>query len=122
MTPKIVSNMASVSPDFLTIAAGSLNANIKYDEIMLVSNTNILDLQGKTVYTFPAGQIPVDFFLSSDNSKTASYSYGTLTISDGRKLSELFNPQLMKAEGKIFLAYMYYSPKRNAIMQCKVPF
>jgi len=122
MTPKIVSNMAASSADFLTIAGGSLNANIKYDDIMLVSQSKVLDLQGKTVYTFPAGSIPPDFFLSSDNSKSAYYSYGTLTISDGRKLSELFNTQLMKADGKIFLAYMYYSPKRNAIMQCKIPF
>lgn len=122
MTPKIVSNLATASPDFLTLAASVLNANIKYDEIMLVSQNKVLDLQGKTVYTFPVGQIPGDFFLSSDNSKTATYSYGTLTISDGRKLSELFNPQLMKADGKILLSYMYYSPKRNGIMQCRIPF
>jgi hypothetical protein len=122
MTPKIVSNVAASSADFLTIAGGVLNANIKYDEIMLVSQNKILDLQGKTVYTYPTGSIPPDFFLSSDNSKSAFYSYGTLTMSDGRKLSELFNPLLMKAEGKIYLTYMYYSPKRNAIMQCKIPF
>jgi hypothetical protein len=122
MTPKIVSNVPVTSSDFLTVAGGSLNANVKYDEILLVSHNSVIDLQGKTLYTFPVGSIPPDFFLSSDNSKTATYSYGTLTISDGRKLSELFNPQLMKADGKIFLAYMYYSPKRNAIMQCKVSF
>ena len=95
------------------------NAKVKYDDIMLVSQNKVLDLQGKTVFTFPAGSIPPDFFLSSDNSKSASYTYGSLTISDGRKLTELFNPQLMKADGKIFLTYMYYSPKRNAIMQCQ---
>jgi len=122
MTPKIVSNIPSESPDFLTIAGSILNSNIKYDEIMLVAQNRILDLQGKTVFTFPSGSVPPDFFLSSDNSKSATYSYGTLTITDGRKLSELFNPQLMKADGTIFLAYMYYSPKRNAIMQCKIPF
>jgi hypothetical protein len=122
MTPKIVSNASTGSPDFLTIAGGILNANIKYDDIMLVAQNKILDLQGKTIFTFPVGQIPPDFFLSSDNSMSATYSYGALTITDGRKLTELFNPQLLKAEGKIFLAYMYYSPKRNAIMQCKIPF
>jgi hypothetical protein len=122
MTPKIVSNASTGNPDFLTIAGGLLNANIKYDEIMLVVQNKIVDLQGKTIFTFPTGQIPPDFFLNTDNSKSASYSYGTLTITDGRKLSELFNPQLMKVDGKILLAYMYYSPKRNAIVQCKIPF
>jgi len=122
MTPKIISNVSTWSSDFLTIAGGALNAKVKYDDIMLVSQNKVIDLQGKTVFTFPAGSIPPDFFLSSDNSKSASYSYGTITISDGRKLTELFNPQLMKADGKIFLAYMYYSPKRNAIMECKIPF
>jgi hypothetical protein len=122
MTPKIVSNASTGNPDFTTIAGGLLNANIKYDDIMLVVQNKIVDLQGKTVYTFPVGQTVPDFFLSSDNSKSATYSYGTLTISDGRKLSELFNPQLMKVDGKILLGYMYYSPKRNAIVQCKIPF
>jgi hypothetical protein len=122
MIPKLVSNVSEVSPDFLTVAGGYLNANIRYDDIMMVSQNKVIDMQGKTVYTFPAGQVTPDFFLSSDNSKSATYSYGTLTVSDGRKLSELFNPQLLKAEGKIFLAYMYYSPKKDAIMQCKITF
>jgi hypothetical protein len=122
MTPKIVSNASEGSPDFLTIAGGYLNANIKYDDIMVVVQNRIVDLQGKTVFTFPAGTVPADFFLNADNSKSATYSYGTLTITDGRKLSELFNPQLMKVDGKILLAYMYYSPKKNAIVQCKIPF
>jgi hypothetical protein len=29
---------------------------------------------------------------------------------------------LVKIDGKVFLAYMYYSPKKNSIMQCKIPF
>jgi hypothetical protein len=122
LTPKIISNASIGTLDYSATGMGVLNSNMKYDDIMLVVQNKVIDLQGKTVFTFPTGQIPPDFFLSSDNSKNATYSYGTLTISDGRKLTELFNPQLVKVEGKISLTYMYYSPKRNAIMQCKIPF
>lgn len=123
MQPKLVSNAPVNNEDALNAITTSLNTTIKYDDIVLTSGNKVLDLMGKTIFTFPAGNY--DFkntFISSDNSKYATYTYGTLTISDGKKLSELFNPFLLKQDGKIFLAYMYYSPKKNAIMQCKIPF
>jgi hypothetical protein len=123
MQPKFVSNVPVNNADILSVITGSFNTTMKYDDILVTSGNKVMDLQGKTIYTFPNGYY--DFsntFLSTDNSKYANYTYGTLTISDGKKLSELFNPILIKSDGKIFLAYMYYSPKRNAIMQCRIPF
>lgn len=61
-------------------------------------------------------------FISSDNSRFAVYGNGTLTFSDGTTKSDLFNPYLTKTEGRIYLAYLYYSPSGNSIMQCKIPF
>jgi hypothetical protein len=121
--PKFVSNVTVNNADVLSVITGSFNTTMKYDDILVTSGNKVMDLEGKTLYTFPNGYY--DFgntFLSSDNSRYANFTYGTITISDGKKLSELFNPLLVKTDGKIFLAYMYYSPKRNAIMQCKIPF
>jgi hypothetical protein len=123
MQPKFISNVPVNSDDALSAMTSSLNATIKYDDIVLTSGNKVMDLMGKTIFTFPSGYY--DFkntFISSDNSKYATYSYGTMTMSDGKKLSDLFNPYLIKTDGKVFLAYMYFSPKRNAIMQCKIPF
>jgi hypothetical protein len=122
MSPKVVTNVSSGTSDVLTIAGSNLNAGIKYNEILLMGQSKVVDLQGSTLYTFAMGQVPENFFLSSDNSKSASYTYGTITFSDGRKLSELFNPLLIKTGGTVYLSYMYFSPKRNSIMQCKIPF
>jgi hypothetical protein len=61
-------------------------------------------------------------FINSSNTKYAVEGYGTLTFSDETTLSDLFNSRLIKTDGKVFLAYMYYSPKKNAIMQCKIAF
>ena len=81
------------------------------------------DLQMKTVLTLKQDAIGIkDLFVNTANTKYAFYTYGTLTFSDGTTLSELFNPHLIKVNGQVYLAYMYYSPKRNAIMQCKVKF
>jgi hypothetical protein len=123
MQPKIISNVTVPTLDVLSVATSSLNATLKYDEIVLITQSKITDLQGKTIFNLAMNQYdPDNTFISTDNSRYATYSYGTLTISDGKKLSDLFNPLLVKTDGKIFLAYMYYSPKRNAIMQCKIPF
>lgn len=123
ITPKLISNIPLTNPETSTMSASFLNATMKYDDILLTSEGKITDLQGQTIFNLQMGQYdPANTFISSDNKRYATYSYGTLTISDGKKLSELFNPFLVKAEGKVYLAYMYYSPKRDAIMQCKIPF
>ena len=51
------------------------------------------------------------------------YNSGThlhLVMEQG--MSDLFNPHLVKVGGQVYIAYMYYSPKRNSLMQCKIPF
>jgi len=123
MTPKLISNIPVSNSDEMATTFNFLNATMKYDDILLTNESRITDLQGKTIFNLQMGQYdPANTFISSDNKRYATYSYGTLTISDGKKLSELFNPFLVKAEGKVYLAYMYYSPKRDAIMQCKIAF
>lgn len=61
-------------------------------------------------------------FVNTNNTKYAYYNYGTLTFDDGSIISELFNPHLVKINSQVSIAYMYYSSKKNAIMQCKIPF
>jgi hypothetical protein len=120
---KFISNLTGVRVDDMTVMSGQFYNNLKFDDILMISMNKISDLQGKTIMTYSMANCdPESMFISSDNSRYACYKYGTLTFSDNKTLSELFNPHLIQVEGKIFLAYMYYSPKRNAIMQCKIPF
>ncbi len=121
--PKLVSNDPNATFDPLKSVGASLNGNIKFDEIVLVAYDKILDMQGKTIRTLNRDDIGVQtLFLNSDNSRYATYKSGTLSFSDNKTMSELFNPHMIKAEGKVWLAYLYYSPKKNAIMQHKIPF
>ncbi len=123
--PRIISNVPVVSGDNNTMSALSARfyTNMKYDEILMVLGTNITDLQGKPVLDIlKIKSIPDHLYLKSDNSGYATYDTGTVTFSDGKKITDLFSPHLIKVDGKIYLAYFYYSPKHNAIMQCKVPF
>jgi hypothetical protein len=120
--PKYISNVPLATPEQMGMYSATVNASMKYDELLVPQMDKITDLTGKKIVSFTYGQCSGDFFISSDNSRTACYSYGTLTFSDGKKLSELFNPHLVKVDGKIWLAYMYFSPKRNAIMLCRIPF
>ena len=124
ISPKIVSNVPGATTDVLTAAGGQFYNNLKYDDILIWGYNKVTDLQGKTIMTFAQGTgcSPESMFISSDNSRYACYSYGTLTFSDGKTLSELFNPTLIRENGKVFLAYMYYSPKKNSILQCRIPF
>ena len=123
MTPKLVTNIPNANYDLLKSAGGILNGNIKFDDILITSVDKIIDLQMKTVLTLKQDAIGAkDLFVNTTNTKYAFYDYGTLTFSDNTTLPELFNPRLVKADGKVYLAYMYYSPKKNSIMQCKILF
>jgi hypothetical protein len=122
-SPKFVSNIPNATFDPMKSGMAILNGNVKYDEIVTMSNGKVVDLQGKTLITIkPELAMSENLFINSSNTIYATYQYGTLTFSDNKTLSELFNLRMVKADGKIFLAYMYYSPKKNAIMQCKIPF
>jgi len=123
ITPKLVTNIPNANYDLMKASGGSLNGNIKFDDILITSFDKIIDLQMKTVLTLKQDAIGIkDLFVNTANTKYAFYNYGTLTFSDNTSLSELFNPHLIKMSGQVYLAYMYYSPKKNAIMQCKIPF
>lgn len=123
LLPKLVTNIPNTTYEPSQSLGGVLNGKIKYDDILFLAYDKINDLQGKTLMTIKpeiigGGQL----FINSDNSKYAVFDYGKLSFSDKTSLTELFNPYLVKVSGKIYLSYMYYSPKKNSILQCKVPF
>ena len=122
MMPKLVTNVEGITFDWTKNMGANPNGLMKYDEILITQGSDIKDLKGNKIHTVTADQGGADFFISSDNSKVAWYTYGTLNFSDKTSLNELFNPHLTKVDGKIFLAYMYYSPKKNAILRCRIPF
>ena len=47
-----------------------------------------------------------DFFVNTSNTMYAYYKSGTLTFSDNKTMTDLFNPYLAKKDGKVFLTYM----------------
>lgn len=123
MTPKIVTNIPNASYDLMKAAGGRLDGNIKFDDILIISFDKIIDLQMKTILTLKQDAVGAkDLFVNTANTKYAFYNYGTLTFSDGTTMSDLFNLHWVKVNGQVNIAYMYYSPKKNAIMQCKIPF
>jgi hypothetical protein len=123
MQPKLVTNIPNTKWDLLKSAGGQLNGNIKYDDILIFAYDKIIDLQMKVIFTLKSEAIGAkDLFVNANNTKLAYYNSGTLTFNDNTTMTELFNPFLSKTDGKIYLNYMYYSPKRNAIMQHKILF
>ncbi|HEX7493426.1 MAG TPA: hypothetical protein VF346_04330 [Bacteroidales bacterium] len=121
--PKTITNIPGVDFDALRAKGGTLNSNIKYDDILLTAFDKIIDLKGNTVLTLKQDAVGArDLFVNTANTKYAVYNYGTLTFSDGTIMSNMFNLHWIKVDGQVYLAYMYYSPKRNAIMQCKIQF
>lgn len=120
--PKLITNIQGVTWDPLT-AQGYLNNGIKYDEILIPSYDKIIDLKSKELITIkPEAGASENLFLNTSNTKYAYYNYGTLTFGDGTIIPDLFNAHLVKLNGAVSIAYLYYSPKSNAIMQCKIPF
>jgi hypothetical protein len=121
--PKLITNIEGVDYEALKSTSGNLNGNIKYDDILLTSFDKIIDLKGKPVLTLKQDAVGAkDLFVNTANTKYAFYNFGTLTFSDNTIMSDMFSIRWVKADGVVSLAYMYYSPKRNAIMQCKMPF
>jgi hypothetical protein len=121
MMGKLVTNIPNANLEPMKLMG--MTEKMKYDEIVVVAYDKILDLQGKTIMNIkPEIAASEVLFINTSNTKYASGGYGNLTFSDNTVMSELFNPHLVKSDGKIFLAYMYYSPKKNALMQCKLLF
>jgi hypothetical protein len=123
MTQKFITNVAGSTYDPALQFGFTLNADVKYDEILLLSYNTVIDLQGKIIINLkPEHSSKTNIFVNTANTKYAVYNYGEITFSDGTSLKDLFNPHLIKVNGQTYLAYMYYSPKRNALMQCKISF
>jgi hypothetical protein len=119
--PKLVTNIPGTSYD--PSMGGMLNGNMKYDDILVNTIDGITDLKGNKVITIKPEYLGVStIFINTANKKYVVEGYGTLAFSDNTNLSDLFNVRFVKTDGKVYLAYMYFSPKRNAIMQCKIPF
>jgi hypothetical protein len=123
MQPKLISNIPGATYDMVTWMGGRLNGSVKFNDIIVIAPDRIMDMTGKTVIKISQNSYNTDgMFVNSSNTKYASYNYGALTFSDNTTLAEVFNPNLIETGGKVFLAYMYYSPGKNAIMQCSIPF
>lgn len=121
--PKLITNIPDVTFDIVNAINSGLCGGIKYDEILVVTEDRILNLQGKTLFNIkPEMTACEQLFINSSNTRFAYYDFGTLIFSDGKSLPDCFNPHLLKSGSTVYLGYMYYSPKRNAIMQCKIPF
>jgi hypothetical protein len=120
--PKLVTSIPDAKFDPLT-GGTSLNGTMKYDEVLATKYDQITDMKGnKVISVKPEHAAAKQVFVNTTNTKYAWYDYGTLNFSDGTTLSELFNPHLLKTDGKVYLAYLYYSPAKNAIMRCKILF
>jgi hypothetical protein len=121
--PKLITNVQGANYDPITWMGGRLSGSVKFDDLLVIAPNKILDMKGITVLTLNQNSYSTTgLFVNSSNTKYASYVYGTLTFSDNTKLADLFNPYLIKTDGKVYLTYMYYSPGKNAIMQCAIPF
>jgi hypothetical protein len=123
MQPKLISNVPGAIYDPVTWMGGRLNGSVKFDELLVIAPDRILDMTGKTVMKLTQNSYSTEgLFVNASNTKYASYNYGALTFSDNTTLAEVFNPYLIKTTGTVYLTYMYYSPGKNSIMQCSIPF
>jgi hypothetical protein len=121
--PKLATNVTGAVYDPITWAQTRLDGKVKFDEIVLIAPDKIMDLKGKTLFSLNQSTYQTEnLFVNSSNTRYATYNYGALTFSDNKTLSDLFNPYLIKTEGKVYLTYMYYSPGKDSIMQCAIPF
>jgi hypothetical protein len=122
ISQKIVTNVPGAKTDISAAYTGTLNAKAKFDNIVSMAYGKVNDLSGQTLIAIKPEYSGIqDIYVNTSNTKYAVYNYGTLTISDGTSYTDLFNPHLIKTGGQVYLAYNYYSPKKNAIMMCKIP-
>jgi hypothetical protein len=123
LQPKMVSNVPGAVYDPALGALARLNGKVKYDEIMLVAPDKIYDLKGNSVMSLSQNSYNVEsLFVNTSNTQYAFYNSGSLVFSNNTTMTDLFNPNLVKTDGKVYLTYLYYSPGKNAIMQCAIPY
>ena len=120
--PQLVTNIEGTSFN-PSSEGGTLTGDIKYNDVLSVNMFSINDLKGKTLVTLRQDEINSEkIFINTDNTRYASYNQGTLRFNDKTELNGLFSPHFLVLDGKVVLAYMYYSPAKNAIMRYHVPF
>ena len=123
LQPQLITNVPGATFDMTTWMGGKLNGSVKLDDLLLIAPDRIMDMTGKTVMKLSRNSYSTEgLFVNTNNTKYATYNSGALTFSDNTTLAEVFNPYLTNTGGKVFLTYMYYSPGKNAIMQCAIPF
>lgn len=123
LQPKMVSNIPGAKYDIMTWGGGRLNSSVKFNDLLVIAPDKIIDLTGKTVLKLSQNSTNYDnMYVNSSNTLYATYNYGTLTFSDNKTLAEVFSPYVIKTDDKVYLTYMYYSPGKDAIMQCSIPF
>jgi hypothetical protein len=120
--PKFITNVEGATYD--PMVGGTFNSDMKYNDILVKGIYGITDLKGNKVIEIKPEHSNADkIFINSANNRYAVCTYGALIFNDNKTYDKIFNTHLRKGtDGKIYLAYMYYSPKRNAIMQCKILF
>ena len=120
---KLVTNIPNAKYDLMKAGGGTLNGNLKYDDIPVWAYDKIIDLQMNVILNIkPEAVGASDFFVNTNNTLYAYYKSGTLTFSNNKTMTDLFNPYLVKKDGRSFRPICYYSPKNNAVMQHKIPF
>jgi len=120
--PQLVTNIEGASFNPMS-GGGTLTGDVKYNDVLAISMFNINDLKGNTLVTLSQDETGSEkVFINTDNTRYATYNQGTLRFSDKTELNGLFSPHFLNLDGKVALAYMYYSPAKNAIMRHYVPF
>jgi hypothetical protein len=123
MMPKLITNIEGTTYDAINSQGGFLDTGIKYDDILFKSYNKVVDLLNNVLFELNQdAKGSKDLFINTTNTIYAWYNSGTLSFSNSKVMSDLFNPHLVKVGGQVNLAYMYYSPKGNSLMQCKIPF
>ncbi|HBC77268.1 MAG TPA: hypothetical protein DCZ51_01490 [Bacteroidales bacterium] len=123
LQPQLITNVPGATFDVATWLGGKLNGTAKFDDLVVIAPDRIMDMTGKTTIKLPQNSYDSKgMFLNTSGTKYAMYNSGALTFSDNTTLAEVFNPYMAKTDGKVFLTYMYYSPGKNAVMQCAIPF
>ena len=121
--PKLVTNVDGAIYNQINSQGGYLDNGIKYDDILFKSFNRVVDLSDNVLFELKQdAKSSEGLFINTTNSIYAWYNSGTLSFSDNKVMSDLFNPHLVKVNSQVSLAYMYYSPKSHAIMQCKIPY
>lgn len=121
--PKLVTNVEGATYDMINSQGGFLDNGIKYDDILFKSYNKVVDLSNNVLFELKQDASSSEsLFINTTNSIYAWYNSGTLSFSDNKIMSDLFNPHLVKVNSQENFAYMYYSPKSHALMQCKIPF